>query len=219
MTSKQAGLARLQKWGRACRWRLNNDYDAVNVFTGPEGVGKSTLSYQVAYLIDPTFRAEDRTAFGTDQALQIANQLDNPEGRCIEIDEGVEGLLNRDAMSTDNKRWQKFMIICRKQNLAVNVCFPRLRSMDLYMREFRVWTWFQVRSRGKAWVRVRNWDVSPEKDDERLLEAFPVVAKIQFPKIDEFAKEIVDNRWLIDDWEEKKKKNERYIQEFMDESN
>lgn len=206
--------ARIEEWKDACLWRLNNDYDVVNVFTGPEGVGKSTLSYLLASLLDENFSAERRTAFGTSEVIDISENLE--PGDFVEMDEGVEGLFNRDAMRKENKNWQKWMIICRQKNLGVHICFPRFQSLDLYMRQFRVWTWFHVKERGEAWIRVRDWNHSPENDAPDFYQSYPVVARIEYPSVEEFAK----NRSYIniEDWKKKQEKKAEYIQEFSQDS-
>lgn len=207
VASLQSGIKR---WQNAFSWRMNNDYDAVIVFTGPEGVGKSTLSYEIASLNDKNFNARMRTGFGTQEAIQIANRLS--AGDIVEMDEGIEGLLNRDSMRKENKDWQKWMIICRQKNLGVHICFPRFDSLDLYMREFRVWTWFDVVERGKAFIRVRNWAISPEQDAPHYYESYPPVACITFPSVEEFAE---GRDWVsLEDWKAKQDKKREYIESF-----
>lgn len=202
------------QWQDAYVWRMNNDYDAVIVFTGPEGVGKSTLSYELALLNDPSFKARTRTGFSVIDGIKIAHGLKGDQ--IVELDEGIEGLLNRDSMKKENKAWQKWMIVCRAKNLGVHICFPRFDSLDLYMREFRVWTWFQVFQRGKAWVRVRNWAISPEQDSPHYYHSYPAVACIKFPSIYEFRedREYVD----ITDWQQKQTKKNAMISEFEEEA-
>lgn len=204
----------IKRWQDSFNWRMQNDYDAVIVFTGPEGVGKSTLSYEIASLNDPNFNAKMRTGFGTSEAIKIANRLSH--GDIVEMDEGIEGLLNRDSMRKENKQWQKWMIICRQKNLGVHICFPRFDSLDLYMREFRVWTWFDVKERGKAFIRVRNWAVSPEQDAPHYYQSYPPVACIDFPSVEEFA----ENRdWVsLEDWKAKQEKKREYIEGFEEEA-
>lgn len=199
-----------KRWQFASWWRWNNDYDVVIVFTGPEGVGKSTLSYEMACLNDPTFNARMRTGFGTSNVIDISQNL--KQGRIVEMDEGVEGLLNRDAMRKENKEWQKWMVICRQKNLGVHICFPRFQSLDLYMREFRIWTWFQVVRRGFAWIRVRNWSVSPEADAPGFYESYPVVGAIRFPSVEEFSQ--TRDFVSLEDWQYKQQKKKEYIASF-----
>lgn len=203
----------IKRWQGAYHWRMNNDYDAVMVFTGPEGVGKSTLSYEIACLNDKNFNARMRTGFGTSHAIKIANRLG--QGDIVEMDEGIEGLLNRDAMRTENKDWQKWMIICRQKNLGVHICFPRFDSLDLYMRQFRVWSWFDVRERGKAFIRVRNWSASVDEDAPHYFQSYPVVACIGFDSVEDFAE---TRDWVnVEDWKYKQEKKKDYIANFEQE--
>lgn len=181
---------RIVKWARAFQWRLNNHYDAVVVIDGPEGTGKSTLAYHLCRYLDSSFNV-DRIGFNTDEVIRISLGLE--PGKLVLMDEGVEGLHHREAMRKENKLWMKWMMVSRKKRLGIFICYPKFDALDLYMREFRVWSRINVVRRGMAHIGVRNWNFSPETDG--LRQAFPIVATIKYGKIkDKKYLEVMDRK-------------------------
>ena len=106
------------------------------VITGEEGDGKSTAALLIASLVDPNFTL-DNVAWELTDALELALEL--PRGSTMLFDEGVQGLFNRGSMTTQNKTFMEWLSISRVRNLCVILCFPRLESVDLYVREHRMW--------------------------------------------------------------------------------
>lgn len=202
VTGVKIGGSRLQHWANAFLWRLDNDYDAVVAFTGPEGTGKSTCAWLLAHMLDPSFH-QNRVGFNTTECIEISKDLD-PKSIAT-VDEGVEGLYNRDHARKENKKWQKWMMVSRQRNLGVFLCYPRFLSLELYMREFRVWSWVEITSRGKAHFRVRNWSYSVEHEPNL---AFPVVAAMRFPPVEKTS--------YTDGWEELQERKWNYVQSLAE---
>ena len=127
--------AHLEYWRNAL---VDQDRDYIHLVSGLERVGKSTYARSLCRYLDPSFD-EGRIAWKAADAVAIA--LRTPPGGALMLDEGVVGLLNRDAMTKENKQFMKFLIVCGERNLALVICFPRIWNVDPYLREHRAHAW------------------------------------------------------------------------------
>lgn len=126
--------------------RLEQDKDALIVFSGPEGEGKSTLAIQFCSWVDPNFNAK-RICMDGDTFLR---QLDERQkGDSILLDEASLDLLARDAMSRMTKLMVKTMTVMRQKNLFVAICIPNFHLLDKYVKYHRIHILIQIKERGR----------------------------------------------------------------------
>ena len=126
------------------------DADHFIVVSGGEGTGKSTLSIQLASVIDPTF-CVDRICFTMLDFIQGVRKA--KKGQAFILDEGNLFLFSRDAQSLDNKMMVKLFALMRQRNLCVIINVPNFWTLETYVRDFRVNTLFYLpkdkKSRGR----------------------------------------------------------------------
>lgn len=118
-------------------WRVEHGMDAIVLFDGEEGLGKSTAAITLAKMLqrgDPF--SVDRVAFGVREMVQ--KMLAMEPGTVVQADEVVEGFQSRGAMSTENKLGQKWVQTCRDRHLILLIAYPSLWDLDIYLREHRV---------------------------------------------------------------------------------
>lgn len=172
--------------------------DAVIAITGPEGVGKSTCGFVLASQIDPEGFSTDRVAWTTQDYFEVCQAA--PHGSVVMRDEGVGGLNRRAATTRENRDLTEFLYIARALNLAHIVCFPRFGSLDFLLTQHRLWAWIRVKQRGKAEVRLRDRRVPVADEEPEALDAFPLAARMSFPKVD------------TEEWDRYEREKEKYLQ-------
>lgn len=141
----------LVEWITQARALPKQDLDDVILFEGDEGVGKSTLAFQIARAIDPGFNV-DRVYFDIEPFMEAAKRL--PPGSFILADEILAG--NRHAMWGENVAFLDFLQMCRAQNLHLGLCFPHAEILDKPILDLRVRYRVNVPSRGVAWLHSRK---------------------------------------------------------------
>jgi len=126
------------------------DADHFIVVAGGEGTGKSTLSIQLASVIDPSFCVE-RICFSMLDFIKGVRKA--TQGQAFILDEGNLFLFSRDAQSLDNKAMVKLFALMRQRNLCVIINVPNFWTLETYVRDFRVNTLFYLpknkKSRGR----------------------------------------------------------------------
>jgi len=113
---------------------LRKDYDAFVLYVGREGFGKSTMAFQDAIYVDPTFNL-DRVVFTAEQFLEAVKNA--KPGQAIVFDETMGYLSSRGALSKFNKALVKVMSEMRSKNLFVFLCIPNFFMMDWYVAQHR----------------------------------------------------------------------------------
>lgn len=134
-------------WGRAyaISRELEKDNDHISVIAGMEGSGKSTMATQLCSVVSPNFQIKNI-------CFELPNFLkqlrDAKAGDSFQLDEGAMFLFSREAMSRDNRITTKLLTVIRQKNLHICVCIPNFFIIDSYVRDHRVKTLLQVKSRG-----------------------------------------------------------------------
>lgn len=110
--------------------------DAVLIYTGEEGSGKTTLSMQHAAYIakqcGTTFTINN--IFFTPESLYDAVMKDNnPPGTVFIYDEGVSGLLGTLANSKEGRKLHMMFTTCRSKRYAILICIPRFYEIPYWM--------------------------------------------------------------------------------------
>lgn len=141
----------LSEWIATCQELPRQDLDDVILFEGDEGVGKSTLAFQIARAIDPGFNV-DRVHFDIEPFMEAAKRL--PPGSFILADELLAN--SRHAMWGENVAFLDFLQMCRAQNLHLGLCFPHAEILDKPILDLRVRYRINIPSRGVAWLHVRK---------------------------------------------------------------
>lgn len=128
---------------------IKKDYDWIDIITGPEGVGKTSLAANKCRYIDPTFRLDKDTAFSYDDMVRMIKK--SYPGKAVLIDEGALIFFSRDYAGTSTKDAVKMLTTMRAFNLFVAICIPNFWIIDKYIREHRGRTLSRVIHRGWYW--------------------------------------------------------------------
>lgn len=121
-------------------WKLvreavnNDDMDWLHIGIGRERTGKSSLAWQTCKMADPTFDV-DRVAWNNPQMERLISTCD--KGQALLYDEGQKGLYSREAMSANNKRFNKILMKSAGLNLIIYINTPSFLSLDWYVRKHR----------------------------------------------------------------------------------
>jgi len=111
-----------------------NDKDCVLVVDGREGAGKSTLAFQLAKYVDPTFNI-NRIVFSPDKFREQI--LNAKKGQAIVYDEAFTGFSSRASLSPINRVLVSLAMQMRQKNLFVIIVLPTIFLLDKYMALFR----------------------------------------------------------------------------------
>lgn len=125
---------------------IRKDYDSFIVMTGREGYGKSTLAFQIALYLDPSF-CLDRVVFTADQFVDAVESAERYQA--IVFDETMGYLSSRGAMSGFNKTLIKIMSEMRSKNLIIILCIPSFFELDKYPAIHRSTGLVHVYQRGR----------------------------------------------------------------------
>ncbi len=106
--------------------------DAVILYDGEEGSGKTTISTQhfayFALLSDISFGLKN-FYFTPSQIYESVQVARRPAGTPFLYDEGVTGLLAKTAMSKMHIKLQIMFSTCRSKRYPIFVCIPRFREL------------------------------------------------------------------------------------------
>ncbi len=108
---------------------LKYDQDRVYVITGREGLGKSKLSRQLAYVCDPTINL-DRVVFSSEQFKKAVEK--GKKGQAIIWDECFRGMSSKSTISKENKDIVSLLMECRFKNLFIFLVLPSFFLLDKY---------------------------------------------------------------------------------------
>ncbi len=108
---------------------IPNNWDALMIFFGIEGSGKSTFAMQTAAYLDPDFNM-DKVVFNPEQFEKILDSCE-PESAVV-WDEAITGaniaqFANNISISIISKLTQ-----IRKKKLKIIICFPYLWMLNKY---------------------------------------------------------------------------------------
>ena len=117
------------------------DQDRVYVITGREGLGKSTLTMQLAHVVDPNLSLSNIvfTANQLEKRIKEAKQF-----TAIIFDEGFSGLSSKGAISKENKRLVRLLMMMRQRNLFLFIVLPSFFLLEKYVGIFRSTALFNV---------------------------------------------------------------------------
>ncbi len=138
---------------------LKKDKDCVLVVDGREGVGKSTLAFQIAKYVDSSFNLK-RIVFSPDEFREAI--LSAKKGQAIVYDEAFTGFSSRNSLSPVNRVLVSLAMQMRQKNLFILIVLPTIFLLDKYMAIFRTKALIHVfESRGRrGYFKVYN---SPKK--------------------------------------------------------
>ncbi len=138
---------------------LEADQDRIYVVTGREGLGKSTLTMQLAATIDPNFNL-DNIVFTPEQFAEKIKKA--KRGTAIIYDEGFSGLSSKSSISRENKKLVQLLMECRQLNLFIFIVLPSFFLLEKYVALFRSTALFNVLSSKKnfklRFYKIYNYD-------------------------------------------------------------
>jgi len=126
-----------------------DDLDWVWINTGGEGKGKSAFSIALADYLDPDF-STDQIVFSGEEFISKAQELE--DYRPIILDEGIEDLYSRNAMTKKNKNLVQFLRQCRALHKFIIINIPNITELDKSIRTSRANTVSRCVSQGWAWI-------------------------------------------------------------------
>lgn len=110
--------------------------DAVIIYSGDEGTGKTTLatqhSYYVAWKLELEYGLKN-FYFSPTQIYDAVMKGDKPPGTPFIYDEGITGLLAKTANSKDHVKLQIMFSTCRSKRYPIFICIPRFRELPDWM--------------------------------------------------------------------------------------
>lgn len=113
---------------------IKRDLDMVFSIDGGEGAGKSVLTMQCAYYVDPTLTLE-RVAF---TPTEFRHAIINAQPyQSVIYDEAYTGLSSRATMSLINRTLISMLAEIRQKNLFVFVVMPTFFDLDRYVAIWR----------------------------------------------------------------------------------
>ena len=113
---------------------VKGNQDRVYVVDGREGVGKSTLALQLAYVVDPTFSL-DNVVFTAEDFEKKIRTLG--KYKAIIYDESFNGLSSKGALSKGNKKLVTLLMECRQLGLFIFIVLPSIFLLEKYVGIFR----------------------------------------------------------------------------------
>lgn len=126
---------------------LKEDLDFIQIISGEEGYGKSTLAWSCCKYIDPTFNA-NRIAYNPNEFKQLLNDC-SPESSIL-LDEGEWLLYSRSAMTRTNVEINKILQAIRLKRFFIVICIPAFRRMDEHIRADRASGLMIIPCRGRV---------------------------------------------------------------------
>lgn len=136
---------------RHCKGLIKEDWDDVHLFTGPEGVGKTTWAFQVMRALDADFGLH-AVHFHHQRYLDYCKDAPPDSGALWD-----EGRLNkRRAMHGSTLDVLDFLQDCRALNLHLGICFPHEALLDNAVKDHRVRWRHHVVRRGLSKLMVRE---------------------------------------------------------------
>lgn len=108
---------------------IKDNFDVVVVLDGREGGGKTTMAGQLCKEIDPTFDLS-RIVFDAEEFFKLANTLQ--PGQALLMDESMNVLFSRAAMSGTNISMVRLLAMCRAKRLFICLVIPSFFEMDKY---------------------------------------------------------------------------------------
>lgn len=129
--------------------------DHFVVMSGREGLGKSTLSMQLAAWVDPSF-TEDSIVYGAaDYIAKMREKLDKFKAMkkmqitALVLDEGTE-LLSKESLNLTNRILTKTFFVQRALRFLIIVNIPNFFMLDGVIRNHRAQTLMEVMRRGRV---------------------------------------------------------------------
>lgn len=128
------------------------DFDAVLVVSGREGVGKSTLAIEIARLVQEAygrkFNYDSNMAYNANEAIEKMKNLQQYD--VLLLDEGMRLAWRRQWFNTEQRKLARLFSQIRSRNLCLIFSIPDFMHIDTYYREHRVLYWLHVIDRGYA---------------------------------------------------------------------
>jgi len=118
----------------------NSNIDALFIIVGEGGLGKSSLELWLASLHEKQNNREldlmRCVALDSGRFMFNCNETNRYAASCL--DEGIEGMFSREAMSKENKELLKMLTQLRsRRNLLIIINITDLSLMEKHIRKFR----------------------------------------------------------------------------------
>lgn len=152
-------ITKLQQFALITKEWIEKKYDYIIVISGGTGEGKSTLGIQLAKSVQRLYFRRfyfDNIVYNLRDLIEKIST--SPPGTVIIIDEAVDLLFRRDAITSESKTLVKLLDKCRYKRLILIFILPNIWSLDKHVRDSRVRMWMWVPKRGQAVLVQRSED-------------------------------------------------------------
>ncbi|MEM2355658.1 MAG: hypothetical protein QXO00_05000 [Candidatus Bathyarchaeia archaeon] len=137
--------------------RIQNKYDNVIAVTGVEGVGKSTIAYWIARLMEgKNFDFKKNYVYEKDLNV-IIEKLQDKKIKVIVDDEAIRRFYKLEWYKPYQIRLNQLYAIARKFRTTTILCLPRFHDFNEFFRNHRINFWIHVLSRGVAVLFGQDW--------------------------------------------------------------
>lgn len=116
---------------------LNQDFDFCMIIDGKEGVGKSCLGFQIAYIldVDNDINVDKQLCYTPEQVTEAISTL--KPGKAVIFDEAMRGSYNRRSMQETNISLNEMLAECRQKQLFLIFILPNFYWIDRYVATHR----------------------------------------------------------------------------------
>lgn len=163
MPIKRVMDGKLKAYCETLRSGVQHGWDGVCLIDGLEGSGKSSLAFQMAYELDPTFNL-DNIVYTPDQFIRSVDKA-QPE-QAIVWDEFILAGMSTDALSNMQKTIIKKMTLIRRRRLYVILVVPSIFILSWYFAVHR--TRFLLHCYTPDMVKRGTWWGYPFKVKNRM---------------------------------------------------
>jgi hypothetical protein len=141
---------------KAIKKRIDIKWDCVFVVDGEEGVGKSSLSILLGYLLDKDFDLDKNIAY-LPQTSEVEEKFRSIESKqVLLIDEAIKAFYKLRFMDKMQARINIMYATERKQRKITILCIPRFTDLNEFFRNDRVQFWIHLIDRGHAIAFVKD---------------------------------------------------------------
>lgn len=171
----------------------SNDFHNCMAITGGQGLGKSTLTYQIAMMMGRYSFNYETNYIGNPEHRETFRKLYKSEKKSVcWIDEASTAFCSENRLTKEQTDLANLFDQIRSHNKTIILCTPSFQRIDKRWRDTYIHIWICVIGRGKAillmrrniqsrndvwgleemWEKERTMDAASQASMERILQNF-----------------------------------------------